>query len=50
MLKTKKAKIKNMGRLQDSNPAHLDSKPSLYRLRYHHGPAQHAYLIITALI
>ena len=38
MLKTKKAKIKNMGHLQDSSPARSDRKPSLYRLRHHRGP------------
>ena len=37
MLKAKKAKIKNTGRLRDSNPARSDSKPSLYRLRHHRG-------------
>ena len=37
MLKAEKAKIKNTGRLRDSNPARSDSKPSLYRLRHHRG-------------
>ena len=31
-----KSQYTNLGRLRDSNPAHLDRKPSLYRLLHHH--------------
>ena len=47
MLKT--FSVKNMGRLQDLNPARSYRKPSLYRLR-HHRLRHHRGLLLATLI